>query len=375
MRAGNALSAEAQAFFSRAGSSRDAAGVAAHLLTYVRATALACVPIGAAADFYRALAPFIEYAAPGAAPRGPAGAARLAPRADEAPGFEWDLGHACRALLAVSVTAGRPHATEAAALLARLATALARADVGTRVGGELAARAAAFSPDELAFTVAAAECRWLSIAQTEPGATVAAVRAAHAALGARMAALRPARPEGWQERARACAPGDARAGPLLRRAVRAADAADDRYARCEARYSLAVCLPEGGSGSDFDPAEVRALVAEADALLLELTYYPKAVREAGLHGPRDDAHAILACIPPGLPPGIRLATHVQPRGPPPAGGAREPAALVCAACGQAFAALLRCGRCRDRAYGVCGAACQRADWPAHKRACLPKPAA
>jgi len=29
---------------------------------------------------------------------------------------------------------------------------------------------------------------------------------------------------------------------------------------------------------------------------------------------------------------------------------------------------LRCGRCRDAAY--CGAACQRADWPAHKRVCV-----
>jgi hypothetical protein len=147
------------------------------------------------------LAPFVVAAL------APADAVELAPRADEAPGFEWSLG-----TVACAVVAG--YIAKAAELAAAAAAA-----------GE-----PQLALDDLRFRVAAFRCRAHQIALMQPGAPDEHKhRAAFTVLGARLVALRPAEADGYWLQARGFFEGDARAGPLLRCAVAVADAARDCF--------------------------------------------------------------------------------------------------------------------------------------------------
>jgi hypothetical protein len=130
----------------------------------------------------------------------------------------------------------------------------------------------------------------------------------------------------------------------FRAGMAAAGAAGDRFHSSLLRFDLARALIQGGGGGDWALAEVRALVADAEARLKMPSH--SAASLARREWTRRFLHEELSKVPPGAPPAARpcaLVSETVEASELLARADTSAARLRCKRCGEKFVQLMKCG--------------------------------
>ena len=128
----------------------------------------------------------------------------------------------------------------------------------------------------------------------------------------------------------------------------------------QAVYNIAF----GALGPTFRVADVKPLLERAQRLLASNRRWTNRAAWSQLDG--EVAQAVASCVTAPEMEGVsRLPAQVIPE----SEASRAPKApdRQCSGCGKVLSEMKLCSRCR--AVWYCSHACQRAHWPAHKRAC------